>query len=60
MINRLKELKAEAILFLMTIIWGGTFILTKNALNDISSMLYVGIRFSILRRRLRRKHYGTE
>ncbi|MCK9280866.1 MAG: DMT family transporter [Melioribacteraceae bacterium] len=47
MINRLKELKAEAILFVMTIIWGGTFILTKNALNDISSMLYVGIRFSI-------------
>lgn len=29
----------------MTLIWGGTFVVIKISLNDISSMLFVGIRF---------------
>lgn len=36
-----------AALLLMTIIWGGTFVVIKVSLNDISSMLFLGIRFFI-------------
>jgi len=32
---------------LMTIIWGGTFVIIKISLTDISSMLFLGIRFTI-------------
>ncbi|KAF0153008.1 MAG: DMT family permease [Ignavibacteria bacterium] len=38
---------AEAALVLMTIIWGGTFVIVKESLNDISSMLFIAIRFAI-------------
>ena len=37
----------EAALILMTIIWGGTFVIVKESLNDISSMLFIAIRFAI-------------
>ncbi len=37
----------EAALLFMTIIWGGTFVIVKESLNDISSMLFITIRFSI-------------
>lgn len=37
----------EAALLLMTIIWGGTFVIVKESLNDISSMLFITIRFAI-------------
>ncbi|MBM4171625.1 MAG: DMT family transporter [Ignavibacteria bacterium] len=37
----------EAALLIMTIIWGGTFPLVKESLNDISSQLFVSIRFGI-------------
>ena len=30
-----------------TLIWGGTFALIKNAFNDISPLLFLGLRFSI-------------
>lgn len=36
----------EAALLLMTVIWGGTFVIVKESLNDISTMLFVAIRFS--------------
>jgi drug/metabolite transporter (DMT)-like permease len=37
----------EGALLLVTLIWGGTFTIVKLSLNDISSMLFVGIRFLI-------------
>jgi drug/metabolite transporter (DMT)-like permease len=36
---------AEGILLLCTLIWGGTFIVTKGGLSDISPMLLVAIRY---------------
>lgn len=37
----------EAALLLMTIIWGGTFVIVKESLDDISTSLFVGLRFGI-------------
>ena len=37
----------EAALLVMTIIWGATFVIVKEAINDISSMLFVTTRFGI-------------
>lgn len=37
----------EAALLLMTIIWGGTFVIVKESLSDISTLLFVGLRFGI-------------
>ena len=37
----------EAALLLMTLIWGGTFVIVKLSLNDISSMLFIASRFGI-------------
>lgn len=37
----------EGALLLMTIIWGGTFVIVKESLNDISSMLFISIRFGV-------------
>jgi drug/metabolite transporter (DMT)-like permease len=37
----------EAALLVMTIIWGATFVIVKEAINDISSMLFVATRFGI-------------
>ncbi|MGE5429804.1 MAG: DMT family transporter [Syntrophomonadaceae bacterium] len=42
-----KKYFGESALVFNTIIWGGTFVIVKNSLNDISSMLFVGIRFLI-------------
>ncbi|MGE5352577.1 MAG: DMT family transporter [Acidobacteriota bacterium] len=42
-----KKYFGEGALLFNTIIWGGTFVIVKNSLNDISSMLFVGIRFLI-------------
>jgi drug/metabolite transporter (DMT)-like permease len=36
----------EAALILMTVIWGGTFVIVKESLNDISSMLFIAFRFA--------------
>ncbi|MGE5458296.1 MAG: DMT family transporter [Methanococcaceae archaeon] len=46
MIPRRKYV-AESALLLSTIIWGGTFVIVKESLHDISSMLFVSIRFFI-------------
>jgi drug/metabolite transporter (DMT)-like permease len=40
-----KKYLAEGILLLTTFIWGGTFVIIKKALPDISPMLFVTIRF---------------
>ncbi|MCU7497310.1 MAG: DMT family transporter [Ignavibacteria bacterium] len=37
----------ECALIFNTVIWGGTFVVVKNSLTDISPMLFVGIRFLI-------------
>lgn len=41
------RLKAELILFFITFIWAGTFVIIKPALNFISPLLFVTIRFFI-------------
>ena len=40
-----REVRAESLLVLTTLIWGGTFAVIKGALADISPMLMIGIRF---------------
>jgi drug/metabolite transporter (DMT)-like permease len=42
-----KRRKAEGFLLLATLIWGGTFVVIKGALTDISPLFFVGIRFLI-------------
>ena len=37
----------EIVILLITLLWGSTFVIVKQSLNDISSMLYVAIRFSL-------------
>jgi drug/metabolite transporter (DMT)-like permease len=39
--------KAEAFFLLNTLIWGGTFVVVKNALSDFSPSLFVTYRFTI-------------
>lgn len=43
----MKKYLGESALLLNTLIWGGTFALIKNALTDISPLLFLGIRFFI-------------
>lgn len=43
----MKKYLGEGALLLNTLIWGGTFALVKNALKDISPLLFLGIRFFI-------------
>lgn len=42
-----KKYKSEAILLLITLLWGATFVIVKEALNDISSMAFIALRFLI-------------
>jgi drug/metabolite transporter (DMT)-like permease len=42
----MKKYIGESALISITIFWGGTFAIIKLALNDISPMLFIGIRFS--------------
>lgn len=39
--------KSEAILIIITLIWGGTFVVIKGALDDVSPLFFVGVRFAI-------------
>ena len=39
--------KAEAALVWNTVVWGATFVLVKAALNDISPILFLALRFSL-------------
>ena len=43
--GRLKEFKAELILLLLTVLWGGTFALIKNAIVHVSPFMFVTVRF---------------
>ncbi|MGQ9799103.1 MAG: DMT family transporter [Ignavibacterium sp.] len=43
----MKKYLGEGALLLNTLIWGGTFAIVKNALTDISPLLFLGIRFFI-------------
>lgn len=40
-----RNKKAEGLLIVTTLIWGGTFAVIKGALGDISPLLMVGVRF---------------
>lgn len=43
----MKKYTGEIALLFNTLIWGGTFALIKNALADVSPMLFLGLRFGI-------------
>lgn len=50
--NKIKNLNpsrfiGEGALIIMTIIWGGTFVIVKESLNDISPIFFVALRFGI-------------
>ncbi|RMM75418.1 hypothetical protein ALQ14_05219 [Pseudomonas savastanoi pv. glycinea] len=46
-ISRLPRIsKAEAVLILITMLWGGTFLLVQHALTVSGPMLFVGLRFA--------------
>ena len=42
-----RDVRAESLLVLTTLIWGGTFAVIKSALADISPMLMIGLRFTL-------------
>jgi drug/metabolite transporter (DMT)-like permease len=42
-----RRATAELALVLNTLVWGATFILVKSALGDISSLLFLALRFSL-------------
>ncbi len=46
-INKSRRTVGIGALFLTTLIWGGTFTIVKVVLNDISSMLFIGLRFLV-------------
>ena len=37
----------EIVILIITLFWGSTFVIVKQSLNDVSSLLFVAIRFSI-------------
>jgi drug/metabolite transporter (DMT)-like permease len=42
----MKKYLGESVLLFNTIIWGATFVIIKNALYDVSPMIFVAIRFT--------------
>ncbi len=42
-----NRLKAEALLVVVTFIWGATFVVVKQALNDASPLPFVAVRFTL-------------
>ena len=40
-----RDIRAEGMLLITTLIWGGTFAVIKGALSDISPLMMVGVRF---------------
>ncbi len=42
-----KSLRAELLLVLLTVIWGGTFVVIKTGLRDASPLLFLSLRFGI-------------
>ncbi|HVO75105.1 MAG TPA: DMT family transporter [Ignavibacteriaceae bacterium] len=43
----MKKFAAEGVLLFITLIWGATFVIIKTALQDLSPMLFVTIRFTL-------------
>jgi hypothetical protein len=49
MLNNInKRTQAELSMLVVAFVWGTTFVMTKNALDDIGPFLFLGIRFIIL------------
>ncbi len=42
----MRKFKGETALLVTTLIWGGTFVIIKDALQDVSPMMFVAIRFT--------------
>jgi len=42
-----KRFSGEIFLIIATVIWGGTFVIIKESLHDISTMLFIALRFII-------------
>jgi len=42
-----QKFSGELILLLVTLLWGATFVIVKESLSDISSMLFISLRFLI-------------
>ncbi|MEN3038822.1 MAG: EamA family transporter, partial [Candidatus Kryptonium sp.] len=42
-----QQYKAELLLLFITFIWGGTFSIVKTALESVSPLIFLGIRFGI-------------
>lgn len=42
-----SKYKSEIILIFVTVLWGATFVIVKEALNEISPMLFIAVRFII-------------
>ena len=42
-----KARRAEAALVLNTVIWGATFVVVKQALRDVSPVLFLAVRFTL-------------
>ncbi len=42
-----RQHKAELLLLLITLIWGGTFSIIKSALEDVSPLIFLGMRFGL-------------
>jgi drug/metabolite transporter (DMT)-like permease len=40
-----RRRKSETVLIIITLIWGGTFVVIKGALDDASPLFFVGVRF---------------
>lgn len=47
MLNTGPKYKSELLLIFVTLLWGATFVIVKEALNDISSMAFIAVRFII-------------
>jgi len=41
------KIKSESVLLFITLLWGATFVIVKESLHDISSMLFISSRFII-------------
>ena len=42
-----RALRAELLLVMMTVIWGGTFVVIKTGLTDASPLLFLSLRFGV-------------
>lgn len=45
--GRTRRIRAEVLLFIITFVWGSTFVLTKGLLDVFSPYFYVSIRFAL-------------